>query len=80
MILILSINSREATKFAISHGLRHGSWHYIIGADTLRGLVRPTICRVGEYWKRRDIEAVEREVSLRDARCVSALDILNKQV
>lgn len=74
MILLLAQSNHEAEAFAMNNGMREGSWHYIISVCSLRGLVRPLVCRVGEYWMRSDILSIESALHKRQAVYMSTVD------
>lgn len=78
MILLLAKSNHDAEIFAHNNGLRNGTWHYIISVCSLRGMGRPHVCRVGSYWQRSDIVAIESELDKRKAVAISFVDTVRK--
>lgn len=76
MILLLAASNHEAESFAERYNIP--KWHYIYSMSSLKGMGRPVVCRVGMYWQRSDIIAIERKLDSQQAVFISPVDIVKK--
>lgn len=69
MIYILAKTFDQAREYARKHviGAERITWRFISDAGSMRGIVYPNVCRIGNYWERPDIMSIEEMLAVRQA-------------
>lgn len=67
MTYVLAGTYAQARDWAGEHGVSGLQWSYITGPEALYGVSRPRVLRIGTWYMRNDLRAVEAEMRLRRA-------------